>query len=152
MKVFVISTFVSLLAFFQPLVIAQAQIGTTKQDQIKKSQDELGIIGPIRIQIIPETGALVITGENEEDVKKVQALVKKLIESAQRGRPESRVFKLKNAHAQYVASWAQHVYDLNFAARQGAVTITAHSQSEVFIVGPPAAIDEAKKIVTLFDR
>ena len=113
-------------------------------------QTSLGVVGPIRVQIMPDM--IVVTGTDQEEVKRVEALIRKMIASSIKTLPKNHIYKLKNAHAAAVAPWVQHLFDKNFAGRQGKVTVTAKSQSEILIIGAPAAIDEAIKIAKSLDK
>ncbi len=119
----------------------------TSKDDI---QNTIGIVGPIRIQVLPDM--IIVTGTDRDEVKRVEALIHKLMAVSTQTLPKNHIHKLKNAHAASVAPWVQHLYDKNFGGRQGKVTVMAKSQSEVLIIGAPEAIKEAVKIAKSLDK
>jgi type II secretory pathway component GspD/PulD (secretin) len=129
---------------------------STKQDDPKKeqegNQEDSGVIGPVRIEVVPEIGAIIVTGDDPEDVRKVRELIARLIGSAEETKPLVTPIKLDNANAQSLAPRIQDLYDRNFQARQGAVTISAQpEQNSLIVVGPKSAVDSVRELVRNLD-
>ncbi len=115
-------------------------------------EDESGIIGPVRIQVVPELGTIIVTGDNPEDVKRVEEIIKRLIGAAEQTQPNIDTIKLEHANARSLSPTVQDLYDRNFQSRQGAITVSPlDDQNSLLIVGPKAAVDSVKQLIEKLD-
>ncbi len=118
------------------------------QDQ---PQDQEGLTGPVRIEVIPELNLLILYGK-EEDVAYVQKVLANLIKSADAAQPDIEPYPLKFASGQSIAPTLQTLYDNNFAAQQGPVSITALEQPNgLLLIGRKENIEMAKKLIESMD-
>ncbi len=150
---------IGFLLLFPALLCAQVPPTQSKGLESKSPKNAPSIFeftfqinSTVYLQVIPETGTLIVTGKNKEDVEKVRQLAMKIVASFEKTLPKIKRIKMKNAHAQYVASWAQKLYDDNFLAKHGKVTISSHNQSEIQIIGQPGGMAEAERLVHSLDR
>lgn len=110
-----------------------------------------GLSGPVRVEVIPELNLLILYGK-PEDVAYVQKVLANLIQSADTAQPEIEVFPLRNASAQGIAANLQTLYDNNFAAQQGPVSITALDQPNgLLLIGRKENIATAKRLIESLD-
>jgi len=117
---------------------------------IRKTLD--GIIGPVRLQVIEDTGQLLISSPNARDVEQVQELANIIVNSLVSNRVNIETFKLENANAQFIAATSQEIYNENFRSLHGIVTIVALDIRNVKIIGPAPAVTVAKRLVKSFDE
>ena len=114
-------------------------------------QQETGLIGTVTLEYSPELNLLVVKGRRE-DVAKVSELLKRLIASAGEAQPEVKNFPLQFVASQIVAPQIQTLYDNNFAAQLGTVTITAIEQpNSLIVIGPKDNLDVVGKLIQNID-
>ena len=145
------------IVFVLCLALDHANSAWAQESRIKVEDRETvlqipGLKGTVRVQLVPGTDILIVTGQYESDVIAVKQAIHKLMESAQVSRPRSRRVLMKNAHAEFVAVWAQHIYDKSYAQLRGPVEIVAYRQSEVLITGSKGAIEQAEELVKKMDH
>lgn len=121
------------------------------QDEPQEQTPQQGLSGPVRVEVIPELNLLILYGK-PEDVAYVQKVLANLIQSADAAQPDIEVYPLKHASGQAIASSLQTLYDNNFAAQQGPVSITALDQPNgLLLIGRPENIAMAKRLVESMD-
>lgn len=121
------------------------------QDQQGQPQIQEGLSGPVRVEVIPELNLLILYGK-PEDVAYVQRVLGNLIKSADLAQPDFEVYPLKNASSQAIAATLQTLYDNNFAAQQGPVSITALDQPNgLLLIGRKENIAMAKRLIETVD-
>ncbi len=110
-----------------------------------------GLTGPVRVEVIPELNLLILYGK-PEDVAYVQKVLGNLIKSADAAQPDVKVYPLKNVSGQAIAATLQSLYDTNFAAQQGPVSITAVDQPNgLLLIGRKENIESAEKLIATLD-
>ena len=118
------------------------------QDQPNVQQ---GLSGPVRVEVIPELNLLILYGK-PEDVAYVQKVLGNLIQSADAAQPDMKIHPLKSVAGQAIAATLQTLYDTNFAAQQGPVSITALDQPNgLLLIGRKENIESAERLIETLD-
>ena len=118
---------------------------------VRQEQDDAGILNKVRIEVIPESGVIVLVGE-DEDVARVEKLIKEIIEVTDTAKPSFEKILLNNQKSESIAESIQEIYNSNFADQMGPATITAFSTpNSLFVVGTPKSIEVVQDIVRTLD-
>ncbi|MDP1560643.1 MAG: secretin N-terminal domain-containing protein, partial [Pirellulaceae bacterium] len=105
----------------------------------------------LKVSVDPNTGALIVTG-TEEDIKNFQNLLAQLGEQALQSRPSTDVVPLTKTNSQALGAVIQQLYNDVFATRFGAATVTPISEPNALVVsGQPQALEELKAIIAKLD-
>ncbi|MBL8855346.1 MAG: hypothetical protein JNK57_15375 [Planctomycetaceae bacterium] len=105
----------------------------------------------LKVSVDPITGALVVTG-TEEDIQNFQNLLAQLGEQALQSRPSTDVVPLTKTNSQALGTVIQQLYNDVFATRFGAATVTPISEPNALVVsGQPQALEELKAIIAKLD-
>ncbi|MEM7457180.1 MAG: secretin N-terminal domain-containing protein, partial [Planctomycetota bacterium] len=133
---------------------ARAEVAVPAASQDLDDQiEQLGLRGEVDISMDPLTRRLIITGQFQEDVDKVQQLLSRILEQQAENQPSAASFTLSNARAEDVVDAIQQGYDQNFGGSRGEAQISANSISNsIIVVGSPDAIEGAGLIVKAFDQ
>ena len=118
---------------------------------VRQDDDDTGILNKVRIEVIPESGVIVLVGE-DEDVARVEKLIKEIIKVTDTAKPSFEKILLNNQKSESIAESIQEIYDSNFADQMGPATVTAFATpNSLFVVGTPKSIEVVKEIVQTLD-
>lgn len=117
----------------------------------RQDEDDIGILNKVRIEVIPESGLIVLVGE-DEDVARVEKLIKEIIQVTDTAKPNFEKIPLNNQKSETVAESIQEIYDSNFADQLGPATVTPFATpNSLFVVGTAKSIDVVKEIIQALD-
>jgi len=120
-----------------------------------ETQPAAGISSNLRVTAHPDTGALLVSG-SEEEIKAFQALIDELEAEAKKSQGKLKVFVLKHAIAQEVTQILTQMFrDLEAARpRRGPrATVRAHTAANmVIVVADEEMIARAKELIDQLDQ
>ncbi|MCH2182819.1 MAG: hypothetical protein MK108_12515 [Mariniblastus sp.] len=117
----------------------------------RQDEDDIGILNKVRIEVIPESGLIVLVGE-DEDVARVEKLIKEIIQVTDTAKPSFEKIPLNNQKSETVAESIQEIYDANFSDQLGPATVTPFATpNSLFVVGTAKSIEVVKEIVQALD-
>lgn len=141
-------------ASYQDETSSTAPAPLNQQDGTQQGTQEgaKGLPGSsLKVSVDPVTGALIVTG-TEEDIKKFQDLLAQLGNQAMQTRPSTDVVPLTKTNSQALGAVVQQLYNDVFATRFGAATVTPISEPNALVVsGQPQALEELKGIIAKLD-
>ncbi|MBL8888801.1 MAG: hypothetical protein JNL67_02400 [Planctomycetaceae bacterium] len=125
---------------------------TTAPAPLNPQDNTSGLPGSsLKVSVDPITGALIVTG-TEEDIRKFQKLLADLGNQAMQTRPSTDVVPLTKTNSQALGAVVQQLYNDVFATRFGAATVTPISEPNALVVsGQPQALEELKGIIAKLD-
>jgi general secretion pathway protein D len=133
----------------------------TKQDQIQpntkvitQTTDDQGqtLSGPVKIQVIPELNAIIITGP-PEDVEKVKRKIQEIQQEAKLTGPKFRRIPVGGANVQTLSDTIQDVYDDNYADNLGPASVRpVQDPKGLLVIGREEAINTIENLVKEYDR
>ncbi|MEQ1906979.1 MAG: secretin N-terminal domain-containing protein, partial [Pirellulaceae bacterium] len=132
-----------------------------KQDQIPKNTqiitqttDEQGqpLKGPVKIQVIPELNAIIISG-SPEDVEKVKRKIQEIQQEAKVTGPKFRRIPVVGANVQTLSDTIQDVYDDNYADNLGPASVRpVQDPKGLLVIGREEAINTIESLAKEYDR
>ena len=118
---------------------------------VRQDEQDAGILNKVRIEVIPESGVIVLVGE-DEDVARVEKLIKEIIEVTDTAKPGFEKIPLINQKSETIAESIQDIYNENFAEQIGPATVTAFATpNSLFVVGTPNSIEIVREIIRTLD-
>jgi len=109
------------------------------------------LLNDVTIRHVEEMGVLSIRGE-KEDVEKVVKAIQEFIKSANSRAPRNQIFRLRNTWADQAAESISEVYEIQFASREGTVSITPmHNPEALMVIGRQGAIDIVRTLAKAYD-
>ncbi len=133
----------------------------TKQDQIQpntkvvtQTTDDQGqtLSGPVKIQVIPELNAIIITGP-PDDVEKVKRKIQEIQQEAKITGPKFRRIPVVGANVQTLSDTIQDVYDDNYADNLGPASVRpVQDPRGLLVIGREEAINTIDNLVKEYDR
>ncbi len=110
-----------------------------------------GIQNTVKVDVDPATGIITLVGD-KEDVELVKNAIAELSANAARSQPATQRILLSNTQSESIAEDIQKLYDDNYAASNGKVSITPlESPNSLLVVGQPEAIEVVRGIVSTID-
>ncbi|EMI46482.1 secretin N-terminal domain-containing protein [Rhodopirellula sp. SWK7] len=141
---------------------AFAQDGDADQDETTQSADveasddseatEGGVIGDTEIQIVPDSGLIIIKGA-KRDVERIKEVIAEIEAQAKITQPEVEVRQLQHADSNAVATLLAQLYEDVLSARQGDVSITSlDAPNALLLIGRAEAIKAVLDLVDKIDQ
>ncbi|WP_146393347.1 secretin N-terminal domain-containing protein [Allorhodopirellula solitaria] len=113
---------------------------------------EGGVIGDTDIQIVPDSGLIIIKGA-KRDVQRIKEVIAEIEAQAKITQPEIEVRQLKYADSNAVAELLQQLYEDVLSARQGDVSITSlDAPNALLLIGRAEAIKAVMDLVEKIDQ
>lgn len=135
--------------------IVEEEILTPSADVMAVGDDdetEGGIIGDTDIQIVPDSGLIIIKGA-KRDVQRIKEVIAEIEAQAKITQPEIEVRELKHADSNAVATLLQQLYEDVLSARQGDVSITSlDAPNALLLIGRAEAIKAVIELVEKIDQ
>lgn len=138
--------------------------GPQDEDQVQAAQpaqdgtaaiaaaENLGLIGDVQIQFVPELGIIVLKG-SKRDVARVQELIDEIEQKSELTQPEVVVKKLKHINSQAVESLLEELYEEVLSARQGDVSIRSLDKpNALLLIGRAEAVNAAIELIDQLDQ
>lgn len=114
-----------------------------------EDDDGGGVIGDTDIQIVPESGLIIIKGA-KQDVERIKKVIAEIEAQAKVTQPEVEVRQLQHADSNAVATLLSQLYEDVLSARQGDVSITSlDAPNALLLIGRAEAI---KAVIELVDK
>lgn len=115
-------------------------------------ESESGTIGDTDIQIVPDSGLIIIKGA-KRDVERIKKVIAEIEAQAKITQPEVEVRPLLHADSNAVATLLQQLYEDVLSARQGDVSITAlDAPNALLLIGRAEAIKAVLDLVEKVDQ
>jgi type II secretory pathway component GspD/PulD (secretin) len=133
---------------------ADDELPTPSADVVATDGDEEegGVIGDTDIQIVPESGIIIIKGA-KRDVEKIKKVIAEIEAQAKITQPEIEVRQLLHADSNAVATLLSQLYEDVLSARQGDVSITAlDAPNALLLIGRAEAIKAVMDLVEKIDQ
>lgn len=135
--------------------IVEEEILTPSADVMAVGDDDDttgGIIGDTDIQIVPDSGLIIIKGA-KRDVQRIKEVIAEIEAQAIITQPEIEVRELQHADSNAVATLLQQLYEDVLSARQGDVSITSlDSPNALLLIGRAEAIKAVIELVEKIDQ
>lgn len=118
---------------------------------IQRQEDLQNILNKVRIEVIPESGLIVLVGD-PADVAIVEEMIKKIVEATETTAPSIMAIPLTNQKSEDIVDAIQSLYDSGFADRLGPATITAISTpNRLLVVGKKESLRTIEELVRALD-
>ncbi|WP_404305225.1 secretin N-terminal domain-containing protein [Neorhodopirellula lusitana] len=125
-----------------------AEVATTEDGAITEG----GVIGDTDIQIIPDSGLIIVKGA-EKDVQRIKKVIAEIEAQAKLTQPEVEVRQLEHADANAVAALLSQLYEDVLSARQGEVSITSlDAPNALLLIGRAEAIKAVVDLISKIDQ
>ncbi len=109
-------------------------------------------LSEVQIEFIPELGMIVLKGPPAA-VARVRAIIEQIESLSQETRPEIRVFPLKHANSEAMATLIASVYEEIYQARFGVSAITALVKpNAILVVGRSDAVITVAELIAKLDQ
>ncbi|MEM1228319.1 MAG: secretin N-terminal domain-containing protein [Planctomycetota bacterium] len=139
-------------AAFQSDAAAPGQANQDGDAADAGDDDGGGVIGETDIQFIPESGLIILKG-NQRDLKRIRDVIDDIERLSELTRPEVEVKSLQHADATAVATLLTQLYEDVLSARQGEVSITAlDSPNAVLLIGRKEAVSAVLDLIAKIDQ
>ncbi|TWU18470.1 secretin N-terminal domain-containing protein [Allorhodopirellula heiligendammensis] len=113
---------------------------------------EGGVIGDTDIQIVPDSGLIIIKGA-KRDVERIKQVIAEIEAQAKITQPQIEVRELEYADSNAVAALLQQLYEDVLSARQGDVSITSlDAPNALLLIGRAEAIKAVMDLVDKIDQ
>ncbi len=121
-------------------------------DQAAGEDTEGGVIGDTDIQIVPDSGLIIIKGA-KRDVQRIKEVIAEIEAQAKITQPEIEVRELLHADSNAVATLLKQLYEDVLSARQGDVSITSlDAPNALLLIGRAEAIKAVMELVDKIDQ
>ena len=112
-----------------------------------------GVLAPVDIEFVDGLDVIVIRGDNQEDVDRVEALIQQIEQLSVETMPQIEVKPLRNVGSQALADLLTRVYSQAISPRAGDVSITALGQpNALLIIGRQENVRLALGLVDQLDK
>lgn len=110
-----------------------------------------GMIGPVQVEILEGLDVLIVRGDRR-DVQRVLEIIQRIEELSQVTEPAIVVYQLGHVESVSLANLVIQVYSEVFAARQGAVSITALVKpNALLLIGRKESVERVMDLVRRLD-
>ncbi|WP_315853489.1 secretin N-terminal domain-containing protein [Neorhodopirellula pilleata] len=114
--------------------------------------DDGGVIGDTDIQIVPDSGLIIIKGA-KKDVERIKKVIAEIEEQAKITQPDVEIRQLEYADSNAVATLLSQLYEDVLSARQGEVSITSlDAPNALLLIGRAEAIKAVMELVDKIDQ
>ncbi len=114
--------------------------------------DQTGLLSDVQIEFIPELGFILLHGPAGA-VARVRKIIDQIEALSRETKPEIRVFPLKHANSEAMATLLDSVYEEIYQPRLGATNITALVKpNAILVVGREEAVATMAELVSKLDQ
>ena len=103
-------------------------------DQPGLADEEVGLLGDVQIEFIPELGVIILRG-NRRDVERVQKIIDEIEKQSEATRPEVEVVLLQHTNSEAMTEVVTQVYTDVFTAAAGFAEHHGTGQTECHPAG-----------------
>ena len=130
--------------------VASADVAAA--DDSDDADDDGGVIGDTDIQIVPDSGLIIIKGA-KKDVERIKKVIAEIEEQAKITQPDVEIRQLEYADSNAVATLLSQLYEDVLSARQGEVSITSlDAPNALLLIGRTEAIKAVMELVDKIDQ
>jgi general secretion pathway protein D len=133
------------------LEVPQNQETLPEQPRAIYQIEDNTLSGKVQIKIIDEYGTIVLIGA-PEDTAKVKRMIEELVKASEVARPSQKRIDLFNANAQSIKTTVDTIYEAQYRAEFGEVSITPFAdRNSLLVIGSPSAIAAVEELVAQLD-
>ncbi len=134
----------------QPVIQENQEVLPDQPRAIYQIEDNT-LSGKVQIKIIDEYGTIVLIGA-PEDTAKVKKMIEELVRASEVAQPNQRRIDLLNANAQTIKTAVDAIYEAQYRAEFGDVSVTPFpDRNSLLVIGSPSAIAAIEELVAQLD-